>query len=296
MSKSTAAVSIPDLTDRLSQFRIINSGTSREESMGRLRTTAWHIIAQYTPGEYIIEPVTVTCRAPDGQLTKLESETVKVTVKSTLADNAPAQSDMLVEGNLTGVAGGIYGREARALAVRKTKAPVIIKIIDIKGPISLLTSIDIILLIAEIVLLVFIADWVVEFVRRRVRAARRVTPYEMARKEFEAIKTAAAKKTISPRECCARTSIMLKRYMKDAFKMGSSEFTTADFLKSLQTLNAAPDDILKMVSGLLSFCDLVKFSGYDLSQREAETNIESAAIIIKSIHIRKTEDKTAEKP
>ena len=77
MSKSTAAVSIPDLTDRLSQFRIINSGTSREESMGRLRTTAWHVIAQYTPGEYIIEPVTVTCRAPDGQLTKLESEAVK---------------------------------------------------------------------------------------------------------------------------------------------------------------------------------------------------------------------------
>ncbi len=292
MSKSTVAVNIPDLTDRLSQFSIIDSGVSREESIGRLRTTAWYIIAQYTPGDYTIGPVTVTCRAPDAQLTKLESEKVRVTVKSTLADNASAQSVMRVEGDL---AGGMYGEERRALATRKAKESVIIKIIDIKGPINILTIIDIILLGAEVVLLVFIADWAIGFVRRRIRRARRVTPYEVVRKELDAIKTAAAKKTITPQECCARTSIMLKQYIKEALRMGSSEFTTADFLKAIRALSVASDDILKTVSDLLSLCDLVKFSGYDLSQGEVEANIESAGIIVESLHSREIEDKGPEK-
>lgn len=294
-AKNTVVVNIPDLADKLSQFRIIDSGLAKEGSMGRSRTTAWYVIAQYAPGEYVIGPVSVACRTNEGQLTEVKSDVVRVIVKSTLVDSASSHTAMQDKEDFAAVVGGIYGKEARELAERKVKTPVKIKIVDIAGPISLLTLIDIVLIGAEIVLLMLIADWFIGFVRRRIAQARRIAPYETACREIGAMKTAAAKKTISFRECCEGTSVILKRYIQDAFKMDPAEFTTADFLKSLRALGVASDSVLKTVNDILTLCDLVKFSGHMLSHDDLAANIESAKTVIESLHSREAEDKRPKK-
>jgi hypothetical protein len=168
------------------------------------------------------------------------------------------------------------------------KPPVIIKIVDVKGPIDLLTFTDILLICAEIILLISIISWAVSFARKKFKEISRATPYESACKELSVVKSAAAKKTISPQECCSRISLMLRRYVKDAFRTGSPELTTAEFLEEFNTIAASSDDIKHAAVDLLSLCDLVKFSGYDPSREDIEAAINTADKIVAALSTRET--------
>ena len=164
------------------------------------------------------------------------------------------------------------------------KAPIFIKITDLKGPIDLLTLTDILLNAAEIILLALLIGWAVSFVRKKIKESSRVTPYEAAREKLRAIKVSITKKNISPSEFCSRISAMLRSYVKDAFQIGSLEFTTAEFLKGFNAFAAVSDESRRIMSEILSLCDLVKFSGYDPSWEEIERCAGSAEMILASLN------------
>ena len=286
-SRSDIEPDIPDMSGALDRFSIIDSGSSREEFMGRSRTARWYLIAQYSPGEYTIAPASVTCRGSGGETIKLESPSVTLTVKSVIGDKERESPVITIEGDLRKTG----SEETRSLARREAKTPVMIRILDIRGPINLLTSLDIVLAGAEGALLLFLASWAVSFARKKIAEARRVTPYEAARREARALKAALAKKTISPQESCSRISAMLKRYVKEAFKTGPSEATTTDFLKDLKAIPAASDDVRRALGDALSLCDLVKFSGYEPSAAELEGLCAGASAAIETLHALEPEEK-----
>jgi len=166
--------------------------------------------------------------------------------------------------------------------------PIRINITDRQPPVNPLSGIDIFFTAAQTAILVMIISWIVLFIRKKIRKAFQATPYEIVKKDLGTLKAAVAKRSISKQEYCAKISRMLKAYAKESLSTALYEPTTAEFLKELRAISAVSDDTKHLIQDMLSFCDGVKFSGYDPSDAELEANVNSAEKILAGLEADKT--------
>ncbi len=173
--------------------------------------------------------------------------------------------------------------------------PIRIDITDRQPPVNPLTALDIFFTVAQTAIMVMIIGWIILFIRKKIEKALRPTPYDAAVKELGVLKAALAKRSMSKQEYCARISAMLKRYARESLPTALYEPTTAEFLKELQAIAAVSDEARSSIRDMLSFCDGVKFSGYDPSDAELEANVNSAEKILAGLHAGKTNTEALDK-
>lgn len=282
ISKSGSAVNIPDVKDQLSQFRIIDSGFSKKEFMGRSCATRWYLLMQFKPGEYTLGPAGGTVESPGGEAVDLKSETATLTVKSVLGSE-PAGVAVTVEDEILGRRGTVT-KEARERAVRQVKTPVEIRIINTGGPVNIFNYFDMVLFGAEAALCLFIFGWLFLFLRKKISERMRVTPYEAAQADFTSLRAAFRNGKASPQECCVKLPIILKHYVKGAFRTGSLELTTAEYLQELLPLAGYTEPLNKKITDFLSYCDLVKFGGCEPSGGNIDALIAAVGDIFAALH------------
>ena len=282
-SKSGFAVNIPDVKDQLSQFRIIDSGFSKEEFMGRSYARRWYLLMQFKPGEYTLGPAGGTVESPDGEAVNLKSETVALTVKSVLGSEPAVAAAVTIENEILGRR-GTFTKETRERAVRQVKTPVEIKIINTRGPVEIFNYFDIVLFGAEAALCFFIFSWLFLFFRKKISERMRITPYEAAQSDFTSLRAAIRNGKISPQECCVKLPVIIKRYVKGAFRAGSLELTTAEYLQELQALAGYTEPLNKKMTDFLSYCDLIKFAGREPSGENIDTLIADAGDIFSAFY------------
>jgi hypothetical protein len=289
LSKSGLQAEIQDASAALSQFRITDSGAAREDFLGRTRLTAWYALAQYTPGAYVIPAARATYRASDGFTRTLESEPVKIVVKSALGKDGRSLAGVDIVSDIASVKERPRNYETREYARRKASAPVLIKIVGAPGPISLVNLTDIMFFGAEAVLLLLAAGWVVSIALRRLGRALEVPPYESARAQLDAAAALVSADNLRARECCAKISAALRAYVEKEFGTRSTGLTTTEFLKVIASVAGANEKLQQAARSVFALCDLAKFSGCEPSAEELDACMRDAFTVLETLHARKKE-------
>jgi hypothetical protein len=147
---------------------------------------------------------------------------------------------------------------------------------DIRGPIFVLPGWVLPALIAAAAIL---ALGVYGFWRwRRRRPARRLLPYEIALQRLEDIRT-----LMQPANAPAFTtaaSDIVRCYIEQRFNVASTRRTTEEFLRGLETPNAALARYQLPLGEFLQGCDFVKFAAMSLTTPHMESLRQSARAFV----------------
>jgi hypothetical protein len=156
-------------------------------------------------------------------------------------------------------------------------APVAEDIRDIRGPIHLLPEWVLPALIggAVLVALGIYGLWR----RRRNRAARVLSPYEIALRRLEEI--GALMQPAHAREFTTAASDIVRQYIEQRFHVTATRRTTEEFLRDLlECSEAALAAHQGLLGDFLHQCDFVKFAAQSLTQRNMESLRQAARAFV----------------
>ena len=274
-------ISIPDMEKDFSEFSIIDKGMHVSRFMGKTRTAKWYQLIQYKPGVYSIQPVVISFTNDDGSPSRIETEPLRLEVKSVLTGEEKTASGITISGDLAGRSGaGSVSSPAKEM----DDAPVRLSIADVNSPLDLLTLTDIGIIGAGGI--IFIAAFL--FIAAMIRKARtkmaHVSPYESASAQLKKIRADDALIEDGLKEFYSKLSRILGGYIGTVLGTGPKVLTTGDLLSGIGSCEKFDELSKNEARELFLLCDLVKFSGFKPDRQAIEASLNNAKRITEAIH------------
>jgi len=249
-AKSNIDIQLPDISKKLGDFEIEDSGLTKRGFFGKQRIIQWYILANYEIGEFIIPPVVIKYKARnENQYQEAETNEVEVEIKS-LLDKEQRIDDIL----------------------------------DIKGPVSLpLSGWIYILLLLLLLLIVGLVIWKAVNLRKKTIKKEIVVIKPAHLIAHEALAALRQKDYVSLgriKEYYEELSLIVRCYLENRFNFKAPEMTTEEFLSAAEDSDKLSNEHRKLLRGFLTHCDLVKFAKYGPSKDEMNASIESAEKLI----------------
>jgi hypothetical protein len=226
------SINLPEIADRLADFRIVNSGDSGPIKKGdRLLAERWHKLQADVAGSYTIEPIEVSYVQGGGAQKTLKTPKIFIEVVS------------------------LMGKQGEASDIR-----------DIKPPLSAAPPYkNILLMLAALggfVMLIPAIWWLIAWLRRRAEARKSASrlPHEEA---LEALDKLLKKRLIEKgraREFCFEISEIFRQYMQARFEIPAIDWTTDEILLHIDEDGMIEETLKPLVRAFLIDTDLVKFA------------------------------------
>lgn len=254
------SLELPEVADKFSDFRIVNSGISAPARRGeRLVAERWYKLQADIAGSYVVEPIEITCRLPGGPQQTVQTPKIFLEVESLLAKQDEAND-----------------------------------IRDIKPPVSVSPSYRVLLVIlgilAATVLILLLIRKLVE--KRAIKAeTERLSATHAHEEALEAIDKLLREGLIEKgraREFCFRISEIFRRYMQARFGIPAIDLTTDEILPRVEDNGIVGDNLKPVVRDFLLSTDLVKFAKYQPTRDEIRKIIENTRIFVETTKM--TED------
>jgi hypothetical protein len=191
-------------------------------------------------------------------------------------DTSEENYQVLISGDLAAEAKRAGRTGDLASVERKAKAPVMVKISDRRHLVEPLTPKAVAAAAAKMFAAVAAALFAIVFIRRSIAKSRMRTPYDIAIGELKAIASGLRKGTIPPSEFCSRVPPVIKGYGKALLNKETSELTTREFLDALAAAKTVSGEAGAEAGRLLSFCDLVKYTGREPTADEIKEYLSAA--------------------
>ncbi len=255
------SLELPEIADRLSDFRIVNSGDARQEKNGRIVVERWYKLQADLSGSYVIDPAEIAYSLPDGEEKTAKTPKIYIEITSLLA------------------------RDGEAEDIRDIKPPV-----TIPYPNRILLPIAAALIVA--ILAILVGRKLVERLKQRAEArelARR-PPHEEALEALDRLVEKGLIEQGRAREFCFEISEIFRRYMHARLNVPATDLTTEEIIPRVEDNGIVEESLKPLVRNFLINTDQVKFAKYQPAREEIDEIIESARTFIK----RTTVDPTAE--
>jgi hypothetical protein len=248
--KKEYEVQFPSFGEKLNQFQIRDYNYHQPKLVDKdhIKVSTAYWLDPYLSGEYSIPSLKVkfwTTEEGQDKAHEIETEEVKITVKSLLP------------------------KDYKALSIK-----------DIKGPLTppshtLITT----LIILGALLIVGATTWFIVYSRKRREKAIEIKTISAHEAAFERLKQLVARKLIEDhqiKEFYYSISDILREYIEDRFNLRAPEQTTEEFLGNLREkedlFSAKQKEILV---DFLNHCDLVKFAKLEPAKREIQKTFDS---------------------
>ncbi|MFH1504133.1 MAG: hypothetical protein ABIH08_01915 [Candidatus Omnitrophota bacterium] len=164
------------------------------------------------------------------------------------------------------------------------KTAVITDIIDIKGPLSLHSSLTFLFIfLAALLLIAAIVFGILYFLKKRKEKIEAIPPkpaHEIALEALEALKRKDYIAKGKIKEFYEELSFIVRYYLENRFSLKAPEMTTEEFLEQAKGADFLTQEQKKLLEEFLSHCDLVKFAKYGPSEDEIKASFESAENLI----------------
>ncbi len=259
---SGVTLDLPDIADRFSEFRIVDSGeTAPDQRDDAYIAERWYKLQADTAGSYVIDPLEVAYTAPDGAGDTLRTPKIFLEIVTLLSEETELND-----------------------------------IRDIKPPVELLHPYRLALIIIAALLAVLLAILIARraFERWRRRAAERKLaarpPHEEALKALERL---LGKKLIEqgqPKRFCFEISEIFRRYIHGRFDIPAVDLTTEEILPRFDGNGILAESLKPLVRGFLTDTDLVKFARYLPSRDEIDKIVRDTRAFINETASLRTED------
>jgi len=247
------AVTLPEIADKLSDFRIVNSGGSPPKKKGsRIAESRWYKFQADTAGSYVIQPVEVALQLPGSKQQTVKTPKLFIEITSLLQQEGEAQD-----------------------------------IRDIKPPVSvfpsLKTFLPIIAALAGMIAAVLLGMWIFGRYRRK-RAAKAVARKPAHEEALESLENLLRRNLVEQgrfQEFCFEISFVLRTYIENRFRIPAVDFTTEEILKRVNERDGVIDGEMKpLLAEFLVDTDLVKFAKHQPSADEMEKIIRDTMTFI----------------
>ena len=210
-----------------------------------------YLITTFTTGEYVIPPIAINYTDPQGEKKQIESEPLFILVKSVGASESDKED------------------------IRALKPP-----IEIRG-----TYWSYLLLLPILALL---AAGGFFYYRQRSRGLAlpeipeelKKPAWEVALLELDSLRESDLLKKKEIKRYITILSDVVRKYIQRRFEISALDRTTEEIQREMKSLKL-DQTIRELITGLLFFCDLVKFAKYVPSTVEVEESTDQAYSIVK---------------
>jgi hypothetical protein len=246
------SLELPEIADKFSDFRIVNSGVSdtvRKDD--RLTKERWYKLQADMAGSYVIEPIEINYTQSDGENASIQTPRLFLEVESLLA------------------------KEGEAADIR-----------DIKPPLPAAPWYRMFLIVlAALVQVAASLLGLRKLVGRLKRGIRehRIAARPAHEEAFEALERLLAKRLIErgqAREFCFELSEIFRRYMQARFGFPAVDLTTDEILPRIEGDGIINDDLKPLVREFLTETDLVKFAKHRPSRETLREYLEQTRAFI----------------
>ena len=251
------ALELPEVADRLSDFRIVDASFSQPvPQANRLITERSYKLQADISGSYVIEPIEVTYDLPDGKREAVKTPKIFIEIESMLAKDGNVED------------------------IRDIKPPLVISylyrmIFSILG--VLCACILAVLLIRKLV------EW-----RTHGAEAHKMALKPAHEEALEALEMLLNKRLVEKgrmRKFCFEISMIFRRYMQARFGIPALDLTTEEIIPRVEENGILEDDIRQIVREFLVDTDMVKFAKYMPSMEEMETILRYARTFIERTRV-----------
>ena len=228
-------VIFPELRGQLEGLEVKGLGWEPFTRAGRgeVRYAFWATVTAYATGIYVVPPLSITVRTPDGKESAIETLALSVEVTSVIPEGDPLED-----------------------------------IRDIKGPMSLAGSLLWPWVFMALLLFLGGIGW---FVLKRKRTPEPLTPppppHVTALEALDNIDASGLAQQ-NVKEYHFLVSGVLRHYLEERFGFKAPEQTTEEFLGGVIQDHLLRDAQKQLLKSFLEQCDLVKFARYTPSNRE----------------------------
>ncbi len=246
------SLELPEIADKFSDFRIVNSGISQPVRKGdRVVAERWYKLQADVAGSYVIEPIEVAYNLQHGKQRTAKTPKIFLEVESLLAKRGEAHD-----------------------------------IRDIKPPVSVPPSYGVFLLVLAIlagtIALLLLSRKLFNRLRSRAQA-KRFAPKPAHEEALEALERLLKKRLIEKghtRLFCFEISEIFRRYMQARFGIPALDLTTDEILPRVEGNGIIGERLKPIVREFLSDTDFVKFAKYQPTRNEIKRIIENTKTFI----------------
>jgi len=236
------SLELPDIADRLSEFRIATSSFSQPaHKADYLVVERSYKIQADISGSYVIEPIEVTYSIPGGEQQVAKTPKIFIEIESMLA------------------------KEGEAEDIRDIKPPLTISYLYRLVYIALAILCGCVLLFLLIRL--FVA-W-----RRRRAEPQKARPRPAHEEALEALDMLLNKRLVEKgrmRKFCFELSMIFRRYLQERFSIPAIDLTTEEIIPRVEENGIFEEDLRSLVKEFLIETDVVKFARYKPTMEEIE--------------------------
>ncbi|MBI4372690.1 MAG: hypothetical protein HY585_03070 [Candidatus Omnitrophica bacterium] len=235
-----------DAADVLRDFEIKESTPFSHKEKGTVSEGKNFVLVNYTLGEYVIRPMTIQYRTKEGELKKLSTNSLYITIQS-IDKNKAENSDIR----------GVKG-------VRKLEKRFWLWIL-------------------AIILLTTGASFWYFFRRKQIpqnqpSPEEALLPHEEAYQALNRLRNSDLLRKGQVKVYFFQVSEILRRYFERRYHIRALESTTYELTKDLKDKVAS--DHFKLIQEVLAFCDLVKFAKYNPEPAEILRQNNQSKLII----------------
>jgi len=217
---------------------------------GRMVNKSEYVITTFTTGEYVIPPITINYTDPQGEEKQIKSEPLFIRVKSVGATESDRED-----------------------------------IRGLKPPIEIGRGYWAYLIILPILALLGAGGFLYYRHRAKCLALPQISeesqkpPWEVALSQLDSLRNSPLLETKQFKKYCTLLSDILRKYLERRYKISALDRTTEEIRGEIKRLKLE-QGITESISGLLFFCDLVKFAKYVPSTEEIEKSLNDAYDIV----------------
>ncbi len=240
-------VELPEITDRFSDFRLVNSGVlGPAEKNGRMHVERWYKLQANSPGSYVLEPVEVEYTLADGTKQAVKTPRIFLEVESLLEQHKD-ETDIR----------------------------------DIKPPLPVNRSyrflIPVLIGAVALILLFLVGKWLTKrYHRKQEMALMRKPPHEEALEALERLLMRQLIEQGRAREFCFEISGILRRYIEARFAVPAIDLTSEEVLVQVDERKGLIEpETRPILVEFLTETDLVKFAKYRPTTVEVEKIIQA---------------------
>ncbi len=249
-------VVFPGFKEKLADLTVKNHGRTEPKNLdsGKIKQKEWYDLETFTPGSYVIPPLTVKYRLPNSEgdnYAEVNTNEIFVEIKSLISGDETAKD-----------------------------------IKEIKGPVDIAINYFVIyLIIGGAFGVAGIAFGVIYFIKQRNKNKVYVPPPPLPAHEiaYMELKHLAELDLISKgmvKEYFSRLSNILRHYIEKRFAIMAPERTTEEFFVEMSRAGVLEQDHKELVSKFLEKSDLVKFAKYGPNNEEIDGALQAATRLI----------------